>query len=182
MEDGDSAIEETAKRSGTWFPFNDKTSTRCRTRTRSPTTPSRCPSWIRHVPGSSHFAVHTPGGGFTDWGAGMGLELRNQQAYDLSSYAGVTFWARRAPNTHGYPTLLTPHLATAKRGGQCEGNACDNYFGTDLNLSTAFHRYSFTWQELKQEGLGRSSARLEHEAGLRHPVPSRPFRRLRLLD
>ena len=154
MEDGDSAIEETAKRSGTWFPFNDKTSTQVPdpyaksydTFKMSELDPPRA--------GSSYFAVHTSGGGFTDWGAGMGLELRNQQAYDLSSYAGVTFWARRAPNTSATLRFSLPDLATAKRGGQCEGNACDNYFGTDLNLSTAFHRYSFTWQELKQEDWG----------------------------
>ena len=148
MEDGDSAIEETAKRSGTWFPFNDKTSTQVPdpyaksydTFKMSELDPPRA--------GSSYFAVHTSGGGFTDWGAGMGLELRNQQAYDLSSYAGVTFWARRAPNTTATLRFSLPDTATATRGGQCE--VCENHFGTDLNLTTAFRRYSFTLQELKQ--------------------------------
>jgi hypothetical protein len=122
MEDGNSAIEETAQRSGTWFPINDKTS------------------------------KQVSGGGFTDWGAGMGLELRNQQPYDLSKYAGVTFWARRAPRTTATLRFSLPDTATSTRAGQCE--MCENHFGTDLNLTTAFRRYSFTWQELKQEDWG----------------------------
>jgi hypothetical protein len=152
MEDGNSAIEETAQRSGTWFPINDKTSKQVP----DPWAPGYDVFKMSELDPprarSSHFAVHTSGGGFTDWGAGMGLELRNQQPYDLSKYAGVTFWARRAPRTTATLRFSLPDTATSTRAGQCE--MCENHFGTDLNLTTAFRRYSFTWQELKQEDWG----------------------------
>jgi endoglucanase len=155
MEDGDGTTERVAERSGYWFAFNDD---------EFDTGPgTQIPNWreMETFPmseldpprgRSSHFAARTYGGGFTDWGAGIGLELYTQQTYDLSKYAGVTFWARRAPNTTATLRFSLPDTATSKRAGQCE--MCDDHFGSDLNLSTRFHRYSFTWQELKQENFG----------------------------
>jgi hypothetical protein len=154
MEDGNSAIERTAQRSGNWFPFNDETGTQVpdpnaedfETFEMSELDPPRA--------GSSHFAAHTYGGGFTGWGAGIGFELYTQEAYDLSNYAGITFWARRAPGSVAAVRFAVPDSATARRGGQCQGVECNDYFGSDLSLTTAFQRYSFTWQELKQRLWG----------------------------
>jgi hypothetical protein len=90
--------------------------------------------------------------------AGIGFELYNQKAYDLSSYAGITFWARRAPGTASALRFAVTASATAPRGGQCheyeDYSTCSDYFGSDLSLGTAFRRYSFTWRELEQEGWG----------------------------
>ena len=152
MEDGDGTTERVAERSGYWFAFNDDefgtgpgtqipNSHDFETFQMSELDPPRG--------GSSHFAARTYGGGFTGWGAGIGLELYTQQTYDLSKYAGVTFWARRAPRTTAALRFSLPDIATSKRGRQCK--MCDNHFGADLNLTTAFRRYSFTWQELKQK-------------------------------
>jgi hypothetical protein len=155
MEDGDGTIDMTAQRGGVWFSFNDKTAG------------VQLPAWDAEIfamsqlvpPRSgSHFAARSHGGGFTKWGAGIGFELYNQKAYDLSKYAGITFWARRAPDTATALRFALTDSATAPRGGQCQEYAdystCSDYFGSDLNLGTAFRRYSFTWQELKQEGWG----------------------------
>jgi hypothetical protein len=173
MEDGNSAIEETAQRSGTWFPINDKTGIQVpdpwaltyETFEMTELDPPRA--------GTSHFAVHTSGAGFTKWGAGMGLELRSQQTYDLSKYAGVAFWARRGPDSTATLRFSLPDSATSKRGGQCQGTECDNYFGSDLNLTTAFRRYSFTWQELKQEedwGAPQPALKTKEVYGIRFQV------------
>jgi hypothetical protein len=151
MEDGDGTIERTAQRSGNWFPFNDDTGKQepdpdaetFETFEMSEVNPPRA--------GSSHFAARTYGGGFAVWGAGMGFELYTQQSYDLSNYAGITFWARRAPDTTAAVRFSIPDSATARRGGQCQGDDCNDYFGSDLNLTTAFRRYSFTWSDLKQK-------------------------------
>ena len=157
MEDGDGTTERVAERSGYWFAFNDdEFDTGPGTQIPNPDdkTMETFPMSELDPPRgrSSHFAARTYGGGFTDWGAGIGLELYTQQTYDLSKYAGVTFWARRAPNTAATLRFSLPDTATSKRGGQCE--MCDDHFGSDLTLTTRFHRYSFTWQELKQVPFG----------------------------
>lgn len=153
MEDGDGAIEMVARRGGVWFAFNDETEgsqlpdSNDETFVMSELVPARL---------GSHYAAHTQGHGFTDWGAGIGFELYNQKAYDLSSYAGITFWARRAPDTTIALRFAVTDSATTPRGGQCreDANECSDHFGVDLSLGTAFRRYSFTWQELAQEGWG----------------------------
>jgi endoglucanase len=155
MEDGDGTIDMVEQRGGVWFAFNDKStdsqfpSIDAETFSMSELTPARA---------GSHRAARSHGGGFTVWGAGIGFELYNQKAYDLSRYAGITFWARRAPGTASALRFAVTDSATAPRGGKCQDfvdySTCSDYFGVDLSLSTAFRRYSFTWQELSQEGWG----------------------------
>lgn len=149
MEDGDGAIEMIAQRSGDWVSFNDKTGgvqvpeDGAETFVMSELVPPRS---------GSHYAARSHGGGFTLWGAGIGFELYSQKAYDLSSYAGITFWARRGPDTASSLRFGVTDSATAPRGGQCQ--KCSDYFGSDVSLDTEFQRYSFTWDELKQGGWG----------------------------
>jgi hypothetical protein len=155
MEDGDGTIEMTAMRGGVWFSFNDKTGG-----TQIPAADAEVFTMSELVPprAGSHFAARSQGGGFSKWGAGIGFELYNQKAYDVSRYAGITFWARRAPNTASALRFAITDSATAPRGGQCKEyvdySTCSDYFGSDLSLGTAFRRYSFTWRELTQEGWG----------------------------
>lgn len=155
MEDGDGAIDMVEERGGVWFAFNDKSSssqfpsTDAETFVMSELSPSRA---------GSHRAARSHGGGFTEWGAGIGFELYNQKAYDLSRYAGIAFWARRAPGTASALRFAVTDANTAPRGGKCQDyvdySTCSDYFGVDLSLSTAFRRYSFSWKELSQEGWG----------------------------
>lgn len=155
MEDGDGTIDMTNQRAGVWFSFNDKTDgTQLpafddETFTMSELDPPR---------GISHFAARSHGGGFTKWGAGIGFELYSQKAYDLTSYAGISFWARRAPDTASALRFALTDAATTPRGGQCreyvDYSTCSDYFGADLSLSTAFRLYSFAFEELEQEGWG----------------------------
>jgi hypothetical protein len=155
MEDGDGAIEMIAQRGGVWFSFNDETEgsqlpeSDEETFVMSELDPPRA---------DSHYAARTQGHGFTEWGAGIGFELYNQKAYDLSRYAGITFWARRGPDTASALRFAVTDAATTPRGGQCRDyvdySTCSDHFGVDLSLGTAFRRYSFNWQELSQEGWG----------------------------
>lgn len=155
MEDGDGTIHMTAERGGVWFSFNDKTAgsqlpaSDDETFVMSELDPPRA---------ASRFAARTHGGGFTEWGAGIGFEIYNQKAYDLSGYAGITFWARRAPDTAPNIRFAVTDSATTPRGGQCQQyvdySTCSDYFGADISLSTTFERYSFTWSELEQVGWG----------------------------
>jgi hypothetical protein len=156
MEDGDGTIHMTAQRGGVWFSFNDKT-------TGSQQLPASddetfVMSEIDPPRSASRFAARTHGAGFTEWGAGIGFEIYNQKAYDLSGYAGITFWARRAPATTPDVRFAVTDSATTPRGGQCQVyvdySTCSDYFGVDLSLGTTFERYSFTWSELAQVGWG----------------------------
>lgn len=152
MEDGDGTIEMTAQRSGVWFSFNDKTGG-----TQQPASDAETFAMSRLVPprSGSRFAAHSQGTGFTFWGAGIGFELYSQKAYDVSRYAGIVFWARRAPNTASTLRFAVTDVATAPRGRQCrENETCSDYFGSDVTLETEFQRYDFSWRELKQVGWG----------------------------
>lgn len=149
MEDGDGTIDMTAQRGGVWFSFNDKSEG-----SQLPAADAEIFAMSELLPArsGSHYAARSSGGGFTVWGAGIGFELYNQRAYDLSRYAGLTFWARRGPDTASALRFAVTDSATAPRGGQC--HKCSDYFGVDLSLGTVFRRYSFTWQELTQERWG----------------------------
>lgn len=171
MEDGDGTIDMTAARGGVWFSFNDKTAG-----SQQPPYDAEIFAMSELVPprSGSHFAARSHGGGFTKWGAGIGFELYNQKAYDLSGYAGITFWARRAADSASSLRFALTDAATAPRGGQCreyvDYSTCSDYFGVDLSLGTSFRRYSFTWRELEQVGWGEphpASVDTSHIYGVR---------------
>jgi hypothetical protein len=155
MEDRDGAIEMIERRGGVWFSFNDKTEG-----AQLPASDDETFVMSRVDPprSDSRYAARSHGGGFTKWGAGIGFEIYNQKEYDLSSYAGITFWAKRAPDTSTALRFAVTDSATTPRGGQCreyiDYSTCSDYFGVDLSLGTAFRRYSFLWSELAQEGWG----------------------------
>lgn len=155
MEDRDGTIELQAQRGGVWFSFNDKTDGQ-----QSPAADDEVFAMSELSPprAGSHYAARSHGGGFQKWGAGIGFELYNQKAYDLSSYAGIVFWARRAADAAATLRFALTDAATAPRGGQCHDYAdyssCSDYFGSDLSLTTDFRRYSFSWSDLTQEGWG----------------------------
>lgn len=154
MEDGDGTIDPIEGRGGVWLSWNDETGKQ------TPSAKSETFVMTELVParGTSHFAARSRGEGFTGWGAGIGFELHNQQPYDLSRYAGITFWARRAPNTSFTLRFGLPDPATTPRGGQCkfydDYDDCNDHFGADVPLTTEFLRYRFAWSELEQRDFG----------------------------
>lgn len=73
--------------------------------------------------------------------------------YDASKYAGITFFAKRAPNTTGKIRLKVPDVSTDKEAGIC--SECFNDFGADINLTEQWQRFTFPFRDMRQmEGWG----------------------------
>ena len=168
MEDGDGSIEFTAGRAGLWFAFNDHTGTQepdifAESFVMSPLAPPRQ---------GSRFAVHTSGSGFTDWGAGLGLDLRVQQPYDASGYAGISFWARRASGNGLSLQLAVPDSATSPLGRQCDAEAelCHDDFGELIDLTDDWVYYHYTWDQMLARDWSEQSLR-----GVKNINPSKIY-------
>jgi hypothetical protein len=152
LEDGDATIELTEGRAGVWFSFHDET-----VGTQWPATDAEVfdVTKLRPARSESRFAARTHGSGFSKWGAGIGFELKSQKPYDLSRYAGVTFWARRGEGELAPVRFAVTDPQNAPRGKVCnkktENPPCDNFFGVDLYLDTEFRGFSFTWDELAHD-------------------------------
>lgn len=150
MEDGNGSIDFTNGRAGVWFAFNDETGTQF---------PGRnlegFPMSALDAPRArSRYAAHSYGSGFHKWGSGIGFDMRAQQPYDAAAYAGIAFWARRAPGATAAVRFAVPDDATSPLGGKCDSDAglCHDDFGSDLDLGPEFRFFSFTWRALSQRG------------------------------
>ena len=86
--------------------------------------------------------------------AGPGMNFVDPKGvYDASKYEGVTFFAKRAANSTGKVRLKVPDASTDPEGGVC--SECFNDFGTDLNLTEQWQRYTIPFHDMKQlEGWG----------------------------
>lgn len=82
--------------------------------------------------------------------AGFGMNLLEPKGlYDASQYEGVTFFARRAPDSVGKMRLKLPDKATDPDGGVCAD--CFNNFGKDIELTEEWKQYVVPFSEMKQE-------------------------------
>jgi endoglucanase len=82
--------------------------------------------------------------------AGMGLNLTDPKgAYDGSKYGGVSFWAKRGPNSTNKIRYKMPDVATDPEGQVC--SACFNDFGMDLRLTEEWTKYVLLFNKMKQE-------------------------------
>ncbi len=147
MEDGDGSIDFRLGRAGVWYVFNDRTGIQVPDMFNE----SFYMSALEPPRQGSKFAAHTSGRGFTNWGAGIGLYLRAQQAYDASYYAGISFWARRGPGKTPKLQFSVPDGETSPLGGKCnavDDSLCHDDFGYDLELGEDFEYYSFTWEQM----------------------------------
>jgi len=84
----------------------------------------------------------------------LGMNFQDPKApYDASKYEGVTFFAKRGPNSTGKVRLKVPDANTDPEGGVC--SECFNDFGSDLNLTEQWQRFVIPFREMKQmEGWG----------------------------
>src|SRR6185503_10404728 len=104
-------------------------------------------------------AAATYGGGFTSWGAKLGLFLNNAQGvigvYDASRFHGLRFQARG--NVPLRVALSTIGLRDIEWGGACtpaEGAPCGDYYGRLIELSPDWQEYTIPFVELRQHGWG----------------------------
>lgn len=86
--------------------------------------------------------------------AGLGINMQDPKAaYDASKYAGVTFWAKKGPNSTGKVRLKIPDGNTDPEGKVC--TECFNDFGMDLTLTEEWQRFTLLFRDMKQlEGWG----------------------------
>ncbi|HEY4186865.1 MAG TPA: hypothetical protein VGP07_17450 [Polyangia bacterium] len=82
--------------------------------------------------------------------AAMGLNfLDPKEPYDASKFDGITFFAKRAPNTSGRLVVKMPDGNTDPDGGVC--SACFNDFGATLNITEQWQRYVVPFRDMVQE-------------------------------
>jgi hypothetical protein len=160
LEDGDDAILDEGGRKGGWYTFNDMTAG-----TQEPPESGFVPS--EGGAGGSAYAAATRGGGFTEWGAGMGFDLNNPEAvgetgargpYDASAYRGIAFQARG--NALVRLGLETTGVTPVDRGGTCEpgsmeGQECEDVHGTGLALTAEWQEFQISFSDLRQGGWGQ---------------------------
>jgi endoglucanase len=80
----------------------------------------------------------------------MGMNFVDPKGpYDASKYAGITFWAKKAPGTSGNVRLKVPDNATDPDGGEC--TECFNDFGADLKISDKWEQYTILFEDMKQQ-------------------------------
>jgi len=147
MEDGNSAINVTDGRNGGWYPFNDGLGTSVH----------EFPGAIAARRGAeSGFGIHTAGSGYTMWGSGFGFDIfvdgEGKNLYDVSAYAGITFWARS--ETAMALTVAFPDVNTS---GQLPPSrklctSCDHHWLTSVSMSTDWKRFTVLWTDLRLEG------------------------------
>jgi endoglucanase len=85
------------------------------------------------------------------WGAGFGVNLRDQTAiYDASRYAGIRFKAKVAKGTSTSVRFNVGDINTHPSGNMCT-TACWNHFGRDMILTTEWKEYKIMFNEMRQQ-------------------------------
>ncbi|MBN2193716.1 MAG: hypothetical protein JW751_12935 [Polyangiaceae bacterium] len=128
MEDGTGRICTGEHRVGVWYAFNDQSRSETPIAQQWPaSTPPGTPITPSDIPGgrgNSRRAMHTYGGDFVGWGAGIGLDFNYDGkvygSYDASRYTGFTFWARSDDSTQIRVRLSTLTTTYAEYGGACD--------------------------------------------------------------
>jgi hypothetical protein len=98
---------------------------------------------------ASSSAMHLSGSGFTSWGAGLSVDLRQEgNPYDASLDSGIEFWA--VGNTPLRLVFIQQDLA---RGHQCatcpeSSSECNLFYGTTVALGSEWTRAQVPWSSL----------------------------------
>ncbi len=125
-EDGDGQVLPNGGRAGYWYTYGDGTGT---------IVPDPAGSFTMVLGGNPGNMAQITGNGFTNWGAGMGLNFLEEispgvkASYDASAYTGVIFDIRVGSGSTTSVRFEVPASAT---------NADTGHFGVDLTASTAW--------------------------------------------
>jgi endoglucanase len=85
------------------------------------------------------------------WGATFGFTfLPDNQAYDVSRYAGISFWAKASDKSTKNVRFKVGDANTRPEGKVCN-SACWNHFGQDLTLTSDWQQYTVKFADLKQQ-------------------------------
>jgi hypothetical protein len=100
-------------------------------------------------------AMHVSGSNFTEWGAGVGLELRQQSLpYDASAHAGLKFWARGTGPVR--VIFVQQDLASGTSCSSCGAPTpdCGQFYSTNVTLNGAWTEYTVPWAAVTQDPVG----------------------------
>ena len=129
-------LPERGGRNGGWYTTHDSTY--------GQVSPPRA-SLLQPARGTSRFAAEFAGGGFTDWGAQLGVSLRSPSAgYDASAFCGVRFMVKGSGS--GW-SLLISDRPSVPEGGVCDPNAWGNEAACYQFVGKPFEAKS-EWQEI----------------------------------
>ncbi|MEP6653385.1 MAG: hypothetical protein ABJA82_08510 [Myxococcales bacterium] len=148
MEDGDGFICDATGRHGHWYTISDQSSTDL--------TPAGNfdPSLIPGRRGTSQYAAHIAGSGFTDF-VGMTFDLNqiglSRQTFDASTVDGIKFWMKST--TPIEIELPTPDILPPGLGGECAETSvnCFNAFAFEISAPSAdWLEYEVPFAALRQ--------------------------------
>ena len=156
FEDNNNQISVIGERGGYWYTYADTKGS-----TVSPL-PGDQGGVFTPVEGGhdSKFAVEMKGqlAGSSIVYAAMGLNFQDPKGpYDASMYEGISFWAKRAPNTAPKLFVKLPDGNTDPDGAVC--SKCFNDFMTELTVGEQWKRFVIPFRDLKQEGTWGSPRR-----------------------
>ncbi|MEE9384365.1 MAG: hypothetical protein V3V08_13255 [Nannocystaceae bacterium] len=92
-------------------------------------------------------------------GFGFGFKEKEDESYDASKYAGVSFFAKAAPGSTTRIRVKVPDINTDPHGKVC--GECYNDFGIELDLTQEWTQYVVPFAETRQEegwGAPRTAA------------------------
>jgi endoglucanase len=146
-EDGNNQNLPNDNRGGYWYTFKDKGTT-----TVEPTAGEEGGTFAMSPGGhDSQYAARyhgTIGTGAIVF-SGMGMNFIDPKGqYDASKYAGISFWAKKGPDSTGKVRLKIPDVNTDPDGGVC--TECFNDFGANIVLTNDWKLYSFPFKTMKQ--------------------------------
>ena len=159
LEDCDDAIIEQGGRGGSWYSYNDASGgTQSPSGTQSPANGG--------IEGSDMCHAMTMGGGFSEWGSGVGFDFVNdgttKMPWDGSAHTGVVFWARGSV-TDLRVNLLVPEVLAETEGGECvpsspETDDCSDAHGMMIALTDEWQQFQVPFASITQGGWGQPVA------------------------
>jgi hypothetical protein len=136
-------------RGGYWYTYTDKLGTKVTPE------PGDQGGTFAMTPGGANgtkFAAHMVGELAKEQTvyAGMGFGFVDPKGeYDASRYGGISFWAKKSPESTTNVRLKLPDHATEPAGGLCK--ECFNDFGEYIELTNDWKKYTFDFSAMKQQ-------------------------------
>ncbi len=144
FEDGDEWLRVADGRNGNWYLVHDGT---------GQLQQSAPPQPESGAPGGG-YAMHVQGSGFSEWGAALGVDLRDQGAlYDpRPSYSGLRFWA--AGQGRLRVIFMQGDLDPAHPCGSCDPQAtqCGGFYSQEVQLVAAGVTHDISFEQLQAQG------------------------------
>jgi hypothetical protein len=152
----DATMEPLQGAGGVWYLFDDGTVGSTGPSPFATTTLSDAPA----VLGSQ--ALRVTATGFTGWGSGFGVDLRDgKKPFDASRFTGIRFWARTGAGKNTKHRVQISDAMTDVVGMKCNpapaapnGEKCEDHFGIDQTFTAAWTLYEIAFSSLTQLGWG----------------------------